>query len=216
MKMKTVVIPFLEQVRQHTSVEALLAAMVPLEAIAIANVPWPAFPYRPSVQFKIAHTVDGLLLQYEVREKHVKAEYRNTNDPVYKDSCVEFFVSFDDRNYYNLEFNCLGTALIGYGDANRAKRTRLAKRTIEQIRSYSSMKAKSVGSDDTEWRLLLNIPFTVFDKDTIDGLAGVRCTGNFYKCGDELPVPHFVAWNNIDHPTPDFHQPRFFGELLFL
>lgn len=214
--MKTLVIPFLEQVDRRTPAEALWAAMAPLDAVDIARVPWPAFPYRPSVQFKIAHTVDGLLLQYEVREKHLKAEYRNTNDPVYKDSCVEFFLSFDGKNYYNLEFNCLGTALIGYGNADRTERRYLAKHTIEQLRSYSNIKAKAMDSSDTEWRLLLNIPFEVFDADVIDSLAGVRCTGNFYKCGDELPLPHFVAWNDIDHPLPNFHLPRFFGELLFL
>jgi hypothetical protein len=214
--MKTLVIPFLEQVNQHTSAEALLAAMAPLDANAIAAVSWQAYPYRPSAQFKIAHTIDGLLLLYQVKEKHVKAEYRNTNDPVYKDSCVEFFLSFDGNNYYNLEFNCLGTALIGYGKANKADRRRLAKSTIEQLKSFSSIKAKTIDSGDTEWRLLLNIPFSVFDADTIDSLAGVHCTGNFYKCGDELPLPHFVSWNPIDHPTPNFHLPRFFGELLFL
>ena len=214
--MKTLVIPFLEQVNQRTSAETLLAAMAPLDANDIAAVSWQAFPYRPSAQFKIAHTVDSLLLLYQVKEKHVKAEYRNTNDPVYRDSCVEFFLSFDGNNYYNLEFNCLGTALIGYGNANKADRRRLANSTIEQLKSFSSIKAKTIASGDTEWRLLLNIPFTVFDADTIDSLAGVRCTGNFYKCGDELPLPHFVSWNPIDHPTPNFHLPRFFGQLLFL
>lgn len=214
--MKTLVIPFLEQVNQHTSAETLLAAMASLDANDIAAVSWQAFPYQPSAQFKIAHTVDGLLLLYQVKEKHVKAEYRNTNDPVYKDSCVEFFLSFDGNNYYNLEFNCLGTALIGYGNATKEDRRRLAKSTIEELKSFSSIKAKTIASGDTEWRLLLNIPFTVFDADAIDSLAGVRCTGNFYKCGDELPLPHFVSWNPIDHPTPNFHLPRFFGELLFL
>ena len=214
--MKTLSIPFLEHAGRQASADELLEALAPLDAIDIAAVSWPSFPYRPSVQFKIAHTVDGVLLVYEVKEKHVKAEYRNTNDPVYKDSCVEFFLSFDGVNYYNLEFNCLGTALIGYGNAIKGERRRLPNATIEQVKSYSNIKAKAMGSNDTEWRLLLNIPFAVFDAHHISSLAGVRCTGNFYKCGDELPIPHFVSWNKIDHPTPNFHLPGFFGELLFL
>jgi hypothetical protein len=35
---------------------------------------------------------------------------------VHEDSCVEFFISFEeDSSYYNLEINCIGTCLFGYG-----------------------------------------------------------------------------------------------------
>ncbi len=40
-------------------------------------------------------------------------------------------------------------------------------------------------------------------------------SANFYKCGDKLTVPHFVTWNSIGTNKPDFHQPKFFGELYF-
>src|SRR3546814_9695772 len=61
--------------------------------------------------------------------------------------------------------------------------------------------------------LLLHIPLAVFDAHVVGSLAGRRCTGNFYKCGDDLPEPHYVAWNPIDNPTPNFHLPQYFGEL---
>lgn len=213
--MNTVIIPFLEGVDLHTDAEELIAAMAPLVANELKEVPWIAFPYCPSVHFKIAHTVAGILLSYDVREKHVKAVYGNTNDPVYKDSCVEFFLSFDGLNYYNLEFNCLGTALAGYGPVQKTERKRLSRKTIEQVRRYSSLTAKALETGDMEWRLLLHIPFAVFEAHEIDSLSGVRCTGNFYKCGDDLPEPHFVAWNHIDSPVPNFHLPQYFGELIF-
>lgn len=25
--------------------------------------------------------------------------------------------------------------------------------------------------------------------------------------------PHYIAWNAVDHPTPNFHLPQYFGEL---
>ena len=37
----------------------------------------------------------------------------------------------------------------------------------------------------------------------------------FYKCGDKLQTPHFLSWNPIDLPKPDFHCPAFFGLLQF-
>ncbi|WP_449033796.1 carbohydrate-binding family 9-like protein, partial [Prevotella sp.] len=27
---------------------------------------------------------------------------------------------------------------------------------------------------------------------------------------------HFLSWNPIDLPAPDFHRPDFFGEIRFL
>jgi len=213
--MNTIAIPFLAGVNPHTTAEELLANMAPLAATELKEVPWKDFPYRPAVHFKIAHTATGILLLYEVQEKHVKAVYRNTNDPVYKDSCVEFFLSFDGSNYYNLEFSCIGTGLIGYGPAQKSQRKRLPRETIEQVKTYSSIAAEPSENGDTEWRLLLHIPLAVFEAHPIGSLAGVRCTGNFYKCGDDLPEPHYVAWNPIDNPTPNFHLPQYFGELVF-
>ena len=40
--------------------------------------------------------------------------------------------------------------------------------------------------------------------------------GNFYKCGDETKTPHYGSWNPIENPTPDFHRPEGFGELVIL
>ncbi|SEK58051.1 Carbohydrate-binding family 9 [Parapedobacter koreensis] len=191
------------------------AALDALDATKLDEVAWADYPYKPSVHMKIAHTPDSLVLAYLVKEKHVRAKYRNTNDPVYRDSCVEFFVSFDGERYYNLEFNCLGTGLIGYGTEDKSGRRLLPKHTVEDIKTYSHIKAQNSNRGDTEWQLLLNIPFSVFDVHRIHSLAGMECMGNFYKCGDELPMPHFVSWNRIDSPVPNFHLPQYFGELFF-
>ncbi len=213
--MNTITIPYLEGISHRATAGELLATMASLAPTELKEVPWASFPYRPSVYFKIAHTAIGILLLYEVNERHVKAVYRRTNDPVYKDSCVEFFLSFDGTNYYNLEFNCLGTGLIGYGPAQKTERKRLPPETIEQVKTYSNISPKASESGDTEWRLLLHIPLTVFDAHKVHSLTGMRCAGNFYKCGDDLPEPHYVAWNPIDYPVPNFHLPEYFGELLF-
>ncbi|MFC3198014.1 carbohydrate-binding family 9-like protein [Parapedobacter deserti] len=214
--MKQLVIPFLEAVDYSSSARRLWEASATLMANKLDEVPWPSFPYKPLVQFRAAHTIDSLLLVYDVSEKHVKGVYRNTNDPVYRDSCVEFFLSFDGTNYYNLEFNCLGVGLIAYGGTDKGMRRLLPNATVEKVRAISELGAVRGKGADNQWRLLLNIPFTVFDAHAVDSLAGRRCHGNFYKCGDDLPIPHFIAWNGIDSPTPNFHLPEFFGELLFL
>jgi hypothetical protein len=49
----------------------------------------------------------------------------------------------------------------------------------------------------------------------ITSLSDKKYRGNFYKCGDNLPRPHFLAWNNIQSEEPNFHLSAFFGDLLF-
>jgi len=214
--MKSLVVSYLDKVNHWSSSDELFSAIADLPTNDLEEVPWPgAFPYKPEVRFKLAFTENCLLLSFQVKEKHAYATYRHINDPVYKDSCVEFFLSFDRQNYYNLEFNCAGIGLMGYGSADRKGRRRLSKERIEQVKTISTLPAAQRGVTETAWELLLNIPFGVFEADHITSFSGKRCTANFYKCGDDLPIPHYVAWSPIVNPTPNFHLPQFFGELLF-
>src|SRR5665647_369001 len=61
---------------------------------------WKSFDYKPDVKFKIAYTRNEILLKYYVTEQWFKAEKTGTNQEVYEDSCVEFFVSPSDDGIY--------------------------------------------------------------------------------------------------------------------
>jgi|SRR5690606_34530280 len=213
---KNLTIPFLPDVQFGSPVDKVMAGLAAAAMTTLDEVPWKTYPYKPMVVVKMAHTCDSLILNFSVEEKHLKAEYRNTNDPVYRDSCVEFFISFDGVNYYNLEFNCIGTGFIGYGGPDKSRRNPLRKSLVEQVRTHAVINSNADRHGGISWRLLINVPFSVFEADSIEALSGTSCTANFYKCGDDLPDPHYIAWNTIDHPTPNFHLPRFFGRLFFV
>lgn len=183
----------------------------------INNLLWSNDGYKPDVFFSMAYTNNSILLKYSVREEYLSAIYRNINDPVYKDSCVELFIAFgNEDNYYNLEFNCLGTALVGYG-SKKNDRINIDRSIIQGIKSYSYIKTSDADEKALiNWELTLNIPFSVFKYNSISSLTGSVCRVNFYKCGDDLPIPHFLSWNNIINPHPDFHQPEFFGQVSFV
>jgi len=195
-----------------SSEEIIRAAFTDLKSNPIAEVNWKIYPYSPTVTFKIGYADNSIILKYNINERHVKACYTEHNDPVYKDSCVEFFISFDGKHYYNFEFNCIGSALVAYGTQDKASRVFLSKKQIETIKVNSRIQRTG---NDFSWDLIVNIPINIFIHDNIKTLKGLKCTGNFYKCGDDLPIPHFLSWKAIDYPEPNFHLPAFFGELIF-
>lgn len=212
---KELEIEYLSTLDYSSDMSEVLDKMTSLAPHSIENANWKEYRYVPQVNFKMAYTTDSLLIQYSVIEKDLRVAYNEINDPVYKDSCVEFFVSFDGLSYYNFEFNCIGTALVGYGTSNKAVRKYLTKEAITPIKKHCFIKSGNGGSANFTWQLTVNIPFYTFTEDHIVDLAGKHCTANFYKCGDDLSEPHFVSWNKIAHPIPNFHLPQFFGDLIF-
>ena len=209
------------------TIKRVSAAHLPVEAIPalldqekrdfqpVATVNWEEFPYRPSVQFRLAHTDDSLLLHFQVREASVRATAPADNGRVWEDSCVEFFsVPAGDGVYYNLECNCAGTLLVGAGAA-REGRQRAPQAVLDRVQRWASLGrepfAERIGA--CSWEVALIIPASTFFLHELGSFAGRDIRANFYKCGDLLQTPHFLSWNPIDLPKPDFHCPQFFGLL---
>lgn len=208
---KSLLVSKLENEALSLDYTQLRDTFVSLPRYSISECPWPAeYPYIPAVSFQIAHTVDTIALHYTVAEEYLRAHAMRTNENVWEDSCVEFFISLDNKKtYYNFEFNILGTGLIGFGPASKADRTRLEAAEIHKVKTITQ-----VVCDEKikKWEIFLLIPKTLL---TTEDLSGKTVHGNFYKCGDGLPTPHFIAWNTIESPKPNFHLPEFFGELNF-
>ncbi len=176
-------------------------------------VPWPRFAANVSVSFTIVHDGSNIFLKYFVEEKIIRAQYNAVNSPVHDDSCVEFFVSFNEgETYYNFEFNCIGTAMVGYG-SSKNNRQLLDSKLVNNLKRKSLITTES-GKGST-WQLSLAIPLSTFTYTSIYKLQGLSCSANFFKCGDLLPEPHFFSWSNINSETPNFHLPEFFGRLVF-
>jgi di/tricarboxylate transporter len=184
-----------------------------LPAHAIDQVNWAEFPGKPEARFRIGYDEEGIWLRFSVREGSLRAVARHANEPVYEDSCVEFFVASDTARYLNFEFNCIGTCLVGKG-ASRSNRERLAPDQIETIVRMSTLGSEpfDVREGDFSWELTVFIPNALLPERPA---TGKQWRANFYKCGDKLPQPHYLSWAPVGTPQPDFHQPAFFGHLLF-
>jgi hypothetical protein len=217
MNERSLQIPFVPELKDVCSMMQVSDILDRCEKNAIDLLPWPKFPDKPQVSFAIAHAKDRIFIKYDVTEKELLARYKQTNEPVYKDSCVEFFIApGEDRSYYNFEFNSLGTCLGAFGN-QRNDRTLLPVEVLQTIKSEGSLKQIHINQEAAiNWTLTLEIPLSVFCFHQLSSISHKKCRMNFFKCGDDLSRPQYLVWNNIISEEPDFHLPEFFGGVEFL
>lgn len=189
-----------------------------IEYHQVDEVNWAAqYPYKPKVEFGIAHTDHEILIHYRVEEDSVASVAGHDNGKVWEDSCCEFFsVPAADGIYYNMECNCTGTLLVAAGP-EREGRMRAPQEVLKGVKRWSSLGtelfSERIGA--VKWEMALVIPISTYFRHNIQSLNGKTIRANFYKCGDKLQRPHFLSWNPIAIEKPDFHRPDFFGELTF-
>ena len=186
---------------------------------SLETLNWAAdYPYKPRVEVEIAHTGDEILLHFDVSERDVRAVCNTDNGRSWEDSCVEFFLQPDVKSplYYNFEFTCAGYKLIG-GGLHGTERGRADMSLHQKVITYSSLGASAFGQryGQCSWELSAVIPKETLYLSEIESLSKRIMKGNFYKCGDLQPTPHFLSWTKIGSPKPQFHLPQYFGELEF-
>ncbi|MCX4291625.1 MAG: carbohydrate-binding family 9-like protein [Odoribacter sp.] len=174
------------------------------------------YPYAPQAEFRIAHNGEAIFIRFDVKENFTMAQVTEDNGEVWTDSCVEFFLSLDDSGYYNFEFTCIGKALAGFRK-ERLHATHGNTEVMQSIKRYSTLGEANFEekTGDNVWTLTVAIPATALFKHDVKQLNGLKAKANVYKCGDNLSKPHFLSWQPIDTPTPNFHVPQFFTEIEF-
>ena len=201
---------------QHLPEGAKLLENLPAQAIGCLN--WEKdYPYRPDVHFQMAHNGRELFVRFSVREKAAMALATADNGDVYKDSCVEFFIAVDDSGYYyNFEFSCIGTLLLGYRPGrNGAVHSR--PENIATIKRYASLGNAPFAEKtlDAPWELIAAIPANALFAHHLETWQSMNARMNLYKCGDNLSTPHYLSWAPIHTPQPDFHRPEYFMPVQF-
>jgi len=181
-------------------------------------------------------TVLGLLYTLEGDELLVR--HTQDWDMVCQDSCVECFIAAepDASAYVNLEFNPLGTCWAQIG-TDRKHREKLSIKAVSTIfrRGLITTKAMDAGAIYGEnrfrWEMLVMFPLQevgvlakTINQISVQNagagcnaamLEGIRLRANFYTTGDDLQKPVYQSWCAVDTPAPDFHQPGYFGTMVF-
>jgi len=216
--MKTITVPFLALPEPRAGMGGISNALDILgSGYPIDVINWAGYDNRPEVKFNMAYGPSEIYIKYYVNEPFTKAEHTQSNDEVYEDSCVEFFVAPGAKGpYYNFEFNAIGTCLMAMGP-DRNNRQRMDPKVVAVIQRLASLGDQPFAEkkEGPSWELTVTIPFKIFIGMDINDLTGKAFRANFYKCGDKLTMPHYLSWNPIGTDKPDFHRPEYFGTIKF-
>ena len=164
--------------------------------------------YRPKTYAQLAFmSGKGFIARLTTYEADPKAVYRSNMDPVYKDSCLEFFTRCKKGGYINCEVNANGAILSAYGEG-RGNRT-----PIDKIAGcFPRVKVKKYKNRWTaEIFISLDIIRSVYGSCVFRENSVIY--GNFYKCGDECEIAHYGSFSPIKTEKPDFHRPEYFAKM---
>jgi len=155
---------------------------------------------------------EGLFVRFEADEPCPRAVFENRDDPVYNDSCVEFFFQpfADDERYINFEINPKGAFLCAVG------KDRFERVFLSNLSGCNPVVNGHIDSDG--WSAELFIPeqliSDVYGKNfSVSDVEYIR--SNFYKCGDLTEQPHYASMFCVETAAPDFHRPEFFQKIYF-
>lgn len=182
----------------------------------IDRVNWPDYPYRPLTTFSMAHTDECLYIDFFVRCNFLRAMNYVTNTPVLEDSSVamSFQAPGSNGSFVNLEFNCIGTKAGYIYSADGTMKT-IAPEVLDQIKVSPSCGFKPFRELEGlfSWNILVEIPYKLLGLENCSfPVEGIRC--NFYKCASGTQQPHFLSWQPIATPEPDFKEPSSFREVV--
>jgi hypothetical protein len=195
------------------------------EAARIEHFHAASSPHRPAAAARLMYDAANLYLRYRAEDRYVVARHTQFQDPVWRDSCVEFFVQpRQDGGYFNFEINC-GGALLSYyiEDPTRTadgfvKFTKLSSEHGRRIRIVRSLPALVVPEieEPTIWHIGCAIPLDVLEAyaGPLGPLAGQTWRCNFFKCAEDSSHPHWASWAPIGEAL-NFHQPQYFAPLRF-
>lgn len=160
---------------------------------------------------RICYDDSAIYVHQSAVESNIRAEHTDPLAQVCEDSCMEFFfspVAGDDR-YFNFEWNMNGCLYLGFRTGREIAMRLQPEDPIADFDFHA-------GKTESGWQITYKIPLSFIQLffPEFQLKSGAVIKANCYKCGDETVQPHYLSWNPSTSPTPDFHRPQDFGEMI--
>lgn len=175
------------------------------EIAEIDKVNWEQYPFKPNTTGRMLYSDYGIHVQMQTDEQPLLARFTAQNSTVYRDSCMELFISpnMEDKRYLNFEFNPFGTMYLAIRTSRYDCVHPNRNRDYFEVQSYV---------DDNKWLLQFTIPFEFIDE--MFGMHTGIMHANMFKCGEDGQYEHYVSYSRINSPEIDFHKSEFFAEFV--
>ena len=182
--------------------------------------PWFKEGEPEQTEVKMLWDDNFLYLSYKCEDKHIWAEYYDTNATTFKDDCVELFWNPNPEagdSYNMFEINCIGNLLSIYKDL---KRSIPRSESIIMVPHIAQTIQGTVNNDtdtDSGWILEVAVRFSDYpelSKRTAP-IAGDMWRVGLNRCGGKTN-DQYSQWSPSKTPNPNFHQPKDFGKIIFI
>ncbi len=184
-----------------------------IEKLEIDTYKWVDNGYEPKVYAALCYDENAIYVRFWTYEKEVRGVHKLHGEMVCEDSCVELFMHpKSDPRYLNFEVNVLGAMLLAIGTSRYDRKVF----PVDSSFGIESSVSDAETYCDSMWTVGYKIPFSFLRSvyGEIDIIKeGLRA--NFYKCGEKTKMEHYGVWNQNLSPTPEFHAPQYFGEMIF-
>ncbi len=183
------------------------------------------FPWEDVTQEKQSTIVkllwddDNLYVGYDCQDTEITAVLDTHDDPVYRDDCVEIFISPDEQRvgfYYGLEMNCRAVLFDYFKISNGPI---IKKLDMRQVKLATDLRGtlNVAGDEDEGWSLEVAIPFENFTDmvGNVPPKPGALWRINLNRLDGVQPHRELSMWSPSGTEKPNFHVPERFGVMVF-
>ncbi len=193
-----------------------------VEPLTLSNFMGDKPEHFPKVQAKVAYHGHDIAAIFRVEDRYVRAVETSNHGRIWEDSCVELFVtpSSDIKTgFFNIEMNCCGKFLCCHQLTRGVDVRPMQDKDMSKFNVAHTLNGplQEEIAEPVIWCVEYTFPaeiLSAYSSATMPA-PGVVWRANFYKCADLCSHPHWLTWTQVDNPTPNFHLPQFFGELVF-
>lgn len=158
----------------------------------------------------------SLYIAFVAFDRHISASLTGRDAPVSQDDCVEVFAAPDTgavQNYFNFEFNALGTILDRSPHDGRSSAWNAGGMEVA-IAAEGTLNDEA--DVDSLWTAEIAIPFSAFAgyAPHLPPRDGDLWRLNLYRTGGQVNL-QYLAWSDTRTERPNFHVPERFGIAHF-
>lgn len=180
------------------------------------------------LEFRALWDDEAVYVRFDVLDDRVLVAHPEPLGSVWRDSCVEFFVTTSDPSkHFNFEVNAGGN--IHYSYIRKPRRMPLPQKYEDwtmgteawipamDIHHQLPERIEPEQPGPIPWCVAYRVPFALleaFEPATKRPQPGTEWTGNFHICGDGLSKPRWGAWSPLGERL-EFHNPSRFGRIVF-